>query len=73
MKISGHKTRSIFQRYNITNEEDLKQAAQRLDTHLKEIEETRPTKSTGTNPAQSPKPRAQLRAQFPIQGRKDRR
>jgi integrase len=50
MKISGHKTRSIFQRYNITNEEDLKQAAQRLDTHLKEIEETRPKKTTGTNP-----------------------
>jgi len=50
MKISGHKTRSIFQRYNITNEEDLKQAAQRLDTHLKEIEESRPTKITGTNP-----------------------
>jgi hypothetical protein len=50
MKISGHKTRSIFQRYNITNEDDLKQAAQRLDTHLKEIEGTCQNKSTGTNP-----------------------
>ncbi|MBA4423392.1 MAG: hypothetical protein C0390_09910 [Syntrophus sp. (in: bacteria)] len=48
MRISGHKTRSIFQRCNITNEDDLKQAAQRLDTHLKEIEETRQTESTGT-------------------------
>jgi len=50
MRISGHKTRSIFQRYNITNEEDLKQAAERLNTHLKEIEETRQTETMGTNP-----------------------
>ena len=32
------------------NEDHLKQAAKRLDTHLKEIEETRQTESTGTNP-----------------------
>tara|TARA_B000000460_G_scaffold113317_1_gene79584 strand:+ start:234 stop:446 length:213 start_codon:yes stop_codon:yes gene_type:complete len=45
MQITGHKTRSIFDRYHIVSEGDLKEAARRMDDQIS----ARP-ESTGGNP-----------------------
>lgn len=37
MRISGHKTRSVFDRYNITSESDLARAAKTLDAYHNSI------------------------------------
>ena len=35
MKISGHKTANVFQRYRITNDEDVRRALQRVEAASK--------------------------------------
>jgi len=40
MMLTGHKTRSVFERYNIVSEGDLRDAAARLDRATSTISDT---------------------------------
>jgi integrase len=52
MMISGHKTRSILDRYNIVDERDLRMAGERLERYLAELKTHATGTSTGTSSEQ---------------------
>jgi integrase len=46
MEISGHRTRSVFDRYHIVSERRMKEMASKLDAHLKSKEPIQEQKGT---------------------------
>jgi len=46
MKISGHKTQSVFHRYNITSERDIQEAGRLLGRYIEEMQSVEPDLGT---------------------------
>jgi len=56
MAISGHRTRSVFDRYNIDNDRDLREAARRLEEYLKDGHNLGTIPPSDKTPAQNQNP-----------------
>jgi integrase len=54
MLISGHRTRSVFERYNIVDERDLHDAARKVTAYIAEADAARGGDKMGTKQQNSP-------------------